>query len=214
MQMNQEPEFKEFAKIYRFSRPCIITEKIDGTNGLVHITEDGQFFTGSRSRWITPEQDNYGFSKWAHEHKDELMTLGPGSHFGEWWGQGIQRNYGLKEKRWSMFNVSRWYLHGTEPKQFATPDPRVFKSQQVLPPCVGLVPVLWQGGFDDITALVSICLSDLKRDGSKAAPGFMKPEGIVIYHVQGNILLKKTLEKDDQSKFNPLPSVNRSSMRR
>lgn len=36
--------------------------------------------------------------------------------------------------------------------------------------------------------------------GSVAAPGFMKPEGIVIFHVQGNFGLKKTLEKDEVPK--------------
>ena len=102
------PEFKPFPKMARLSREMIVTEKIDGTNASICITEDGGFFTGSRTRWITPKDDNYGFSKWAHEHKDELMTLGPGTHFGEWWGQGIQRNYRLTEKRFSLFNVSRW----------------------------------------------------------------------------------------------------------
>lgn len=191
-------EFQPFPKIFRLSRPCIVTEKLDGTNASIHITEEGQFLTASRTRWITPESDNYGFAKWANEHRDELLTLGVGSHFGEWWGQGIQRNYGLTEKRFSMFNVARWCLHGTEPKQIATPDPRVFKTQQVLPPCVGLVPVLNEGQFDGIC--FSTCLTLLQINGSYAAPGFMKPEGIVIFHVQGNALFKKTIEGDAQPK--------------
>src|SRR3990167_1858406 len=87
-------EFKEFPKIARLSREAIVTEKIDGTNASVFIGEDGMFLTGSRSGWITPEKDNYGFSRWAHVHKDELLKLGPGMHYGEWWGQGIQRKYG------------------------------------------------------------------------------------------------------------------------
>jgi hypothetical protein len=36
--------------------------------------------------------------------------------------------------------------------------------------------------------------------GSKAAPGFMKPEGIVAFHVAGNIAFKKTIEKDEEPK--------------
>ena len=79
-------EFESFGKIARLSRECTITEKIDGTNAQICITEDGQFLTGSRTRWITPQDDNMGFSAWAHEHKDELMPLGVGRHFGEWWG--------------------------------------------------------------------------------------------------------------------------------
>lgn len=200
--MNTTPEFKPFTKIARFSRPAVITEKIDGTNASVHITEDGQFLTASRTRWITPQDDNYFFAKWAQEHRDELLTLGVGSHFGEWWGQGIQRNYGLKEKRFSLFNVSRWCLHGSEPKQIPTQDPRVLKSQGVLPLCVGLVPVLWEGRFDDLVPEMNASLTRLEVSGSKAAPGFMKPEGVVIFHVQGNTLFKKTLEKDSEGKGN------------
>jgi hypothetical protein len=36
--------------------------------------------------------------------------------------------------------------------------------------------------------------------GSKAAPGFMKPEGIVVFHVAGNVGFKKTIEKDEEPK--------------
>lgn len=198
--MNTQPEFKPFPKIARFSRDAIITEKIDGTNASICITEDGQFLTGSRNGWITPQKDNYGFSRWAHEHREELFALGTGTHFGEWWGHGCQRGYDLKEKRFSMFNVSRWVLHGQEPKQIPTQDPRLFKIQGVLPPCVGLVPVLWSGAFDDAFRMAESTIKFLIDQGSVAAPGFMKPEGIVIYHIQGNALFKKTIDKDEEPK--------------
>jgi hypothetical protein len=190
------PPFVEFPKLSRLSRECIITEKIDGTNAQVFITEDGQFFTGSRTRWITPQDDNHGFSRWAHEHKDELMLLGPGQHFGEWWGSGIQRGYGLPkgEKRWSLFNVSRWCLHGSTPNQIPTADPRIVKMQEVLPPCCHLVPVLYRGIFT--TDVCEEALETLCKFGSLASTGFLNPEGIVCFHVAGNFGLKKTLGND------------------
>jgi hypothetical protein len=174
-------DFVEFPKMARLKRECIITEKIDGTNACVKITEDGQFLTGSRTRWITPSNDNYGFSKWAHEHKEELLGLGVGTHFGEWWGSGCQRGYGLTngEKRWSLFNVVRW-------------------SFEVLPKCCNVVPLLYRGVFH--TAHVDDCLRWLEREGSQAAPGFMKPEGVVCFHVAGNVGFKTTIEKDDEYK--------------
>jgi hypothetical protein len=189
-------EFIEFSKIPRLSRDMIITEKIDGTNGCVFIGEDGEFLVGSRSRWITPETDNHGFAKWAYEHKDELMGLGNGRHFGEWWGSGIQRGYGLQkgEKRFSMFNVTRWCLFGTEPGIIPCGDPRIEKRQDVLPPCVGLVPVLYRGPFS--TDAVNETLDVLARCGSMAVPGYMNPEGVVIYHVAGNLMFKKTVGSD------------------
>jgi len=190
------PEFSEFPKMARLSRECIITEKIDGTNAQIYITEDGQFFTGSRTRWITPDNDNFGFSAWAHAHKEELMKIGPGRHFGEWWGSGIQRNYGLTngERRLSLFNVQRWCLHNQEPKPIKTNDPRIVKYQEKLPECVGLVPILYEGLF--LTGVCDAAIKDLRNDGSKVVENFMNPEGIVCFHIAANIGFKKTLEKD------------------
>lgn len=175
------PEFQEFPKIPRLARECIVTEKIDGTNAQIMITEDGDMFAGSRSRWITPTEDNYGFARWVEGHKTELWQLGAGRHYGEWWGQGIQRNYSLTEKRFSLFNVSRW------------------ADDSARPACCHVVPVLARGIFDT-PALVLKILKQLKDEGSAAAPGFMKPEGVIVYHIAGNLLFKKTLEKDDEWK--------------
>ena len=172
-------DFTEFPKMARWSRNIIITEKIDGTNAQILIGENGEFLTGSRTRWVTPEDDNYGFSAWAHDNKEELLKLGPGRHFGEWWGQGIQRRYGLNEKRLSLFNVGRW-------------------REVALPSCVSLVPVLYEGPNDQDE--IEDCLALLKEGGSVAAPGFMRPEGIIVFHTAGNVGFKKTLDKDEMPK--------------
>lgn len=181
-------DFVGFPKIARYSRDCVISEKIDGTNGQIYIPAldsidaglGGPFLVGSRSRWITPECDNYGFAKWAYDHFEELLKFGPGRHFGEWWGQGIQRGYGLKEKRFSLFNVHRWI------------DPLV------RPACCHVVPTLSWGEFT--TDHIERTLRLLKLDDSFAAPGFMNPEGIVIYHMAGNLLFKKTFMGDEGGK--------------
>jgi len=173
-------DFVEFRKIPRLSRQCVITEKIDGTNGVVHIGESGEFLIGSRTRWITPQDDNYGFAKWCEANKEELLKLGVGTHYGEWWGQGIQRNYGLKEKRFSLFNVSRW------------------EDDTIRPACCGVVPVLFRGIFD--TGIIDNVLKNLANDGSVAAPGFMRPEGVVIFHTASGNLFKKTIERDEYHK--------------
>lgn len=173
--------FEEFSKIPRLKRGCVITEKIDGTNAQVHITDEGEFLIGSRTRYITPKDDNYGFAKWAMAHEEELRLLGPGRHFGEWWGSGCQRGYGLTggEKKFSIFNVGRW-------------------KDQPLPSCVGLVPVLYEGPFS--SDIVDATIEDLRVNGSKATPGFMKPEGIIIYHAAARSMFKVTLEKDEEPK--------------
>lgn len=174
---NTTTEFNGFPKMARWSREIIISEKIDGTNASIFIGEDGEFLTGSRRRWITPEADNYGFSRWAHENRDELMKLGIGHHFGEWWGAGIQRRYGLDEKRFSLFNVSRW---GDE-----------------RPACCHVVPVIYRGPM--FSEAIEQALTTLDGN-SLAAPGFTDPEGVVLFHVAAGIGFKKTLKKDEQPK--------------
>jgi len=173
-------EFVGFPKIPRLSRECVVTEKLDGTNASILITEEGEFLTASRKRWIVPGDDNYAFAKWANENKEELMKLGPGHHFGEWWGQGIQRSYGQDRKRFSLFNTSRWL------------------DDEVRPECCDVVPVLYQGLFN--TEIIDGLIEELKSKGSAAAPGFMNPEGLIVYHTAGNLYFKKTIEKDESPK--------------
>lgn len=201
---NSTSDFVEFPKIARLTRDMIITEKIDGTNACVYIDDAGggmQF--GSRTRWITPQDDNFGFAAWATAHADELRALGPGRHFGEWWGSGIQRGYGLPkgEKRWSLFNTSRWadrHMGDLTYTGDGAVGPVPAKGQQFAPECCYVVPVLHAGKFD--TSVAEILVQDLQTVGSKAAPGFMDPEGIVVYHVQGNLSFKKTIKKDEEWK--------------
>ena len=199
------PDFEPFPKMARYSRPIIITEKLDGTNAQVFISPDLSIVAaGSRNRWVTPDADNFGFARWVEDHRDELLQLGPGRHFGEWWGSGIQRGYGLPkgEKRFSLFNAVRWAKHGTEPKVIPTGDPNVFKTQDVLPPCCDLVPVLAGGLWQphDMADSIGDALWLLERDGSSAAPGFMDPEGVVIFHTAANFAFKKTIKNDEVPK--------------
>ena len=209
-------EFKGFPKLARLSRDVIITEKLDGTNSSILIQstalEDSNFlnhfkssrhltdnviaeidgFTiraGSRTRWITPDDDNYGFARWVKENASELVKLGEGHHFGEWWGSGIQRGYNLPrgEKRYSLFNAGRWRVNSFDEKGFECP-----------PKCCSVVPVLYTGIFD--TNMIQDTMNDLIENGSYASPGYANPEGIVIYHIAGNLGFKKTIKNDDRPK--------------
>ena len=105
-------EFKPWPKIPRLDAgiSCVITEKIDGSNGCI-IVENGEI-TGvqSRKRLITPEQDNFGFADWVYSNSEVLAQgLGDGYHYGEWAGPGIQKNpKNLADKKFFLFNVHRW----------------------------------------------------------------------------------------------------------
>lgn len=195
-------DFQPFPKVPRLLRDMIITEKIDGTNASVHINEvtpadcdekeehgwpfiktyEGHTYTlrvASRKRWIKPDDDNYGFANWAQSNGEELLGLGVGSHFGEWWGKGIQRGYDLDEKRFSLFNTHRW-------------------SGEDKPECCHVVPVLNITTFS--TMMARATLDNLARSGSIAAPGYDKPKGIALYHAAANQMFKMTFEGDEKGK--------------
>lgn len=192
-----EETFRPFGKIPRLMRNAVITEKLDGTNAQIFIeiwpegnlthqlypittrVGDLTIAAGSRTRWITPTNDNYGFARWVRDNAEELARLGPGHHYGEWWGAGIQRNYGLAEKRFSLFNTARW-------------------NNETPPACCHVVPVLHQGrGFSQAAENAIV---GLRMNGSVAAPGFMQPEGVVVFHEASGRLYKVTCEHDDEPK--------------
>jgi hypothetical protein len=198
--MSNFPEFQEFKKIPRLSRDIVITEKIDGTNGVIYIDENNNIFAGSRNRWLWGSiqeeihNDNHGFAGWVKANKEELLKLGQGFHYGEWWGSGMQRGYDLPkgEKRFSLFNTKRWV------DKRIYPDFALEINQEFCPDCCYVVPILYKGVFD--MEQIELELLGLNAEGSKASPGFMKPEGIVIYHTAGNLYFKKTIENDDKAK--------------
>jgi len=205
-------EFQSFGKIARLSREAIVTEKIDGTNAQIYIVPKAEvsdtdelvsvykseamvIFAGSRNRWITPKADNYGFAKWVQQNAEELLRLGPGRHFGEWWGAGIQRRYGQTQKRFSLFNVNRWV-----PQWPGNPFSGVYDAEAPFNAlnCCQVVPTIWRGNFD--TSEINDFVEMLGFEGSFAAPGFKQPEGLVVYHTASGTLFKKTLEHDESPK--------------
>ncbi|MEU1074312.1 MULTISPECIES: RNA ligase family protein [unclassified Streptomyces] len=196
-----EFEFTPWPKTPRLFRDIVITEKLDGTNGGIHIRENEELpgtysiAAQSRRRLITPSNDNYGFATWVHANAAELITiLGPGLHFGEWWGSGIQRRYGLNERRFSLFNTSRWW----ETDESGTSMHRRAEQSDICDQ-IDAVPVIYSGTFSE--ADISRALADLREFGSYAAPGFMNPEGICVYHTQTRNVFKVTLDNQDAGKW-------------
>ncbi|MEU1200134.1 RNA ligase family protein [Streptomyces sp. NPDC005813] len=218
-------EFVEWPKTKRLFRDIVVTEKLDGTNSAVHITavphdEPGEIvvYPGdwtspvvdgvryvvsaqSRKRIIYPGKttDNYGFAAWVYDNAADLVRiLGEGVHFGEWWGRGIQRGYGLDGKRFSLFNTDRWFkVDPDDPHGLDSMSTRAELSS--LAGKIGPVPVLYAGSFSEARILSS--LSTLAETGSVAAPGFMNPEGVCVYHTQTRDVTKVTLDANDAGKW-------------
>lgn len=193
-------EFFEQPKIARFNRPVIVTEKIDGTNAGVLVHEDGRVEACSKNRVLRPgEPDNFGFRAWVETKADELRTLGHGLHRGEWWGKGIQRHYGCHEKRFSLFNVQRWRRFPDVEDVLDLRAEELGLVRVSPPPCCDVVPVLGVT-FIPNTSLFSILIDGLRVNGSVVFGGFMRPEGIVIFHTAQGNMFKITLEHDEKPK--------------
>jgi hypothetical protein len=190
-------EFESFSKILRTDklnlRACI-TEKIDGTNAQIAFDDAGKMWVGSRNRWLTPEGegpkgcDNFGFAAWCKENEEELRKLGPGRHFGEWYGRGIgPRGYGLDDRRLALFNTRRWGAHNPN-----------------TPACCEVVTVLFDGFVVDLNGKIEALTSELTLVGSRQVPGFMSPEGLVVYLSGFDRMFKRIIEKRGQSAIEPV----------
>lgn len=212
--------FEPFPKLARLSRECVVTEKIDGTNtqvivdlltgetmqdyeerlGSVPLAYVGDglgllaVWAGSRTRIITPGKttDNFGFAAWVQENVMDLALLGPGRHYGEWYGKGIQRGYGLDHKRFALFNASRWQNNRYQNSMILK------EGEQFAPACCDVVPVLWRGSFDTFFDLD--VMGELIEHGSYVSNEWFQPEGIVVYHTAARVSFKKTFEHDHSGK--------------
>lgn len=131
--------------------------------GMFRANDDFYYrvYAGSRTRWITPDDDNFGFAKWVDENKQELVAkLGEGQYFGEWAGPGINSGEGLTKKTFVLFD--HWK----------------FPPERPLPVDCAVVPVLYSGPLHE--HMIGTVMLKLKEEGSVLAPGFMRPEGAVI----------------------------------
>lgn len=182
--------FEVFPSLHRYSKEnVVITEKIDGANAQVFIDEYSTIIrAGSRNRWITPEDDNFGFARFVHEHRDWMLKyLGPGRHYGEWWGNGIQRTYGMDKKCFSLFNAGRWNTAFEEMRKGGVEIPDQIRTVPVLE----VVRASEHKPMDSLQRLLIL--------GSQANPGFRLPEGIVCYHTLTKTSYKVTYDYDQKT---------------
>lgn len=210
-------EFEGWPKTPRYSSGGVsITEKIDGTNACVIVTSHGVtpismiphpngFFVEregniyevgaqSRKRLITMTSDNAGFARWVWEHGTELVDLlGPGRHFGEWWGQGIQRRYDMDHKVFSLFNYHKWSSIAQQRQDWRNRARDIHMT---------MVPLLSVGKFTEDH--INQTLDLLRENGSFASSEwghrFDRPEGVIIRHKDLGGNLKAFIENDDVPK--------------
>ena len=155
-------QFKRLRRSALF-RDVTISEKIDGTNAQVFVVAEdrgrrqpGRGLGGSlrkRTTSVSRRGSPIMLTSCASSAQDVISA--------EWYGRGIQRRYGLQDRRFALFNS-------------CTDGPRSARR------AAAIVPVLTTRtmGAD----VVSECLETLRSGGSLARSGFHAPGGIVIYH--------------------------------
>lgn len=194
------PDFKAWNEIDRFKGVgVIITEKIHGTNAQIEVYPDEEgvlhAVAGKRTGYV--EHGHFGFAEFVKTNEVEICDkLSHGRHHGEWVGPGINSAYGLTEKRFVLFNHSR-----------------PFES---LPPKMDIVPVLFKGAYSP--EAVEHIMNDLKASGSRYAPGFMKPEGIVLQFPDFGAMRKMVFKPEETGwtkagvKSSPIDRANQSEI--
>ncbi len=190
-----EQPFKSFGKMARLDTTRMrITQKMHGTNAQILIENDVEagvmrIKAGSRTKYLTETNDNFGFAKWVNENAQDLIEiLNEGRHYGEWCGPGINSGEGLKERTLFLFDVPR-FRHFIEKREH---------------PQVSCVPILYEGPFNTVT--IDNVFGWLKREGSHAVEygTFDKVEGIVV-EVDGKRFKKVFNSEDTQWKAKTAP---------
>lgn len=178
--------------------PVTILERVDGVTAQIDVTPNA-IYPVVNNRIIVPGAgDVFGIAAWLGEHLQELReVLGVGTHTGEWYGAGINRNYGLDHRRFALYNVERWCRH----EEDVTEDMRIDREYGKK---AGYIAPETCGGTLDVVAEIplypqegSITVKDvpralylLSRDGSYQVPGFMQPEGVLVYHKKAGMYFK------------------------
>lgn len=141
----------KFGKIYPFRQVREVAEyhgiqkmtyrakvKLHGTNAGIRIVSQ-RLFPQSRSRVLTPKEDNYGFAAWVLQHRDYFAELPNGTLYGEWFGQGIQSKVAASRVKGKHF----------APFQFRFPNGTCVNEPQILMPLLEMPltchPLPWLG---------------------------------------------------------------------
>lgn len=142
MSMHKWPSIESLKHVIKYA--CKYTDvkaltfrpkvKLHGTNAAIQFHAGGTVVAQSRSRIITPEDDNMGFATWVSEQT--WTTPGSCTVFGEWFGRGIMKGTSASAVDGRHFAAFGVYLHETE-KWLCAPE----AIQEVYP---GLV-LPWAG---------------------------------------------------------------------
>jgi hypothetical protein len=172
-------DFVPYPKTPRLKRSIVITEKIDGTNAQVVITRAGiHEAVGDHVVETLADTLNFDF-RFEMRVGSRTRWITPGKStdnfgFAGWCRDNADELFKLGEGQ----HFGEWYGQGSH-------NPNT-------PACCEVVPVL---SLCELTGVDDI-LQTLREEGSCAVPGWMKPEGIIVFHSASSQVFKVLLEND------------------
>ena len=119
--------------------------KLHGTNAAVQVRGGDKVFAQSRTRYITPGDDNCGFAAWVEKFRVDWLECWKGRDFvvfGEWCGPGIMKGTAcnqMREKAFAIFGMrflddeDRFVSDPDEIKAFLEPVLEFVRQSYVIP---------------------------------------------------------------------------------
>ena len=117
------PDIESLGNVVKAARRCggtslVVTYrpkiKLHGTNAAVRVAADGAVTAQSRTRDITPDDDNYGFAAWVEGKADSFRWLAKGQEaifYGEWCGHGINDGTAVQQIGRKVFAIFEGPAH-------------------------------------------------------------------------------------------------------
>lgn len=132
----------KFAEAFKVGEHITITEKIDGANASIAVSEDGKLIAFSRRNELTPENTLQGFYDYVQSLDPTMISCVLGSRyifFGEWLVKHTIKYPQEKMKQFYVFDV--W---DTEVEQYIPWE----QTKQMAEFCgLKMVPVFYDGPF-------------------------------------------------------------------
>ena len=153
---NKFPSIESFAHVYkgqqRYLTPARLRYgakiKLHGTNAAVRIEEDGGIYAQSRTRDITPADDNCGFAAWVFDHLDaweEAANCGPMgtlTFYGEWAGPGVQSGDAV-----AQLDTKYFFLFAVQIDDEVVVDPK--EIEQLMPELDHVLALPWDRVYNE-----------------------------------------------------------------
>ncbi|MCX4241494.1 RNA ligase family protein [Paraliomyxa miuraensis] len=179
--------------------------KVDGTNAAIHALPGG-FAAQSRTRLLTPDDDNYGFAAWVHANAEWSAglhaRLGRAVIFGEWCGRGIQKRTAISKVErnvLAVFAVQLYPALGDPEREAARLLVEPERLRALLPEHPDVFVLPWHGeptelDFSDPERLrvqaeqIDALVADVEATDPWVAEIFGLEglgEGVVLYPVEG-----------------------------